>query len=254
LPTFDENGLRKLNEALSGIQRRRKNLLFKLYRTRLQSDVAQKYLTQGVLRRLSLIVVATQSIFEVLPPETVSIPSKPDIDLATIHIHAAIFNTFGLLDCWAHVWANELNVQSKKGEDLSLSKIGLGEKYHLIRESLPPNLRSKLEDWKPWLEQISERRHALAHRIPPYIPPYLVDPKNEAEYLELDIQRYSNLSEAFQSQLPEKLKKLSHFKPIMLHDLEKQPPLAFHAHLISDFLTVEELCLLFSKELSSRNN
>jgi hypothetical protein len=96
-----------------------------------------------------------------------------------------------------------------------------------------------------WLAYIIEYRDSLAHRIPLYIPPGGVRPKDIGQYNELmdaingalnrlDPKEYERLS-AEQS-------KLLVFQPLITHSVnETTAHFAFHVQMIADFLTVEEL-------------
>ena len=133
MTTYTTQAIEELNIELTGILRKRKMLIAGLFPIELQNPLARKYLEQGVLRRISIIARSTTELFSVLPPETDQLPTKETLDLATIQLQASIFNTYGLLDCWAHVWANEFDVLDKKSRLLNFSKIGFGERFSELR-------------------------------------------------------------------------------------------------------------------------
>ena len=54
------------------------------------------------------------------------------------------------------------------------------------RESFSAEFQAYLQELDAWFGQLENFRHALAHRIPLYIPPYIIDPKNEQAYRELE--------------------------------------------------------------------
>ena len=218
------------------------------------NDTKSKEITnQGVVRRVSLIAASISELFSVLPPATESIPEKSKRELATLLLHSNILNTFGLLDCWAHIWVNEYGVKHKNGRQLHNSEIGLGPKCKIFRRSLPSSLGDYLSQRNDWIERISKLRHSLAHRVPPYIPPHMVDPGNEKMYNRLNADWFSTLDSNARGNLETELNNISHFKAWLIYDLEESPPIAFHAQLIVNFLTIEELSNIFLSEIRKRN-
>ena len=247
--TYEDLDVEALYSELAKFKQREDSLVHAAFNAPLKNSRARNFLEQGFLRRLKLISLATQQVFEILPPETRKIPTSDILGLVTIQIHAQIFNTFGALDCWAHVWATELGVQNKKGKPLLPSRVGIGKKYSELRQSLPKRLDSLLCERDDWLTRFSDLRHALAHQIPPYIPPYMVDPSNEEKYNELNFRWYNSLNPGEREQIDAEIIELAHFKAFLIYDLDKSPPIGFHAQLISDFLTLEEISLSFVTSL-----
>lgn len=249
MSTYSNAGLKELRAQLSKIQGKRNGLLLRMRPNELSNQLAKQVLEQGVLRRISLLAASVHRIFEILPPDTSDIPEKETLDLITLLLHANIFNTFGLLDCWAHVWVNEFRVLGRSGAPLRKSQIGLGSNHIYVRASLTPRLVKYLRSRDDWISRISKLRHSLAHRIPPYIPPHMVDPSKEKSYIELQYSRFSTLDQNERARIDSEIAMISHFKALYLYDLDKEPPIALHAQLISDFLTVEELADIFMAEI-----
>ena len=98
-------------------------------------------------------------------------------------------------------------------------------------------------------------RHALAHRIPLYIPPYAVRPQDEAAYKEIEqkmIEASKKGELAEHGALAAEQQKLVRFLPWIHHSyLEKSGPAVFHPQLLSDFHTIEELGLKMHDELKA---
>ncbi len=201
------------------------------------------------MRRVSLIAISIGEIFNHLPPETSGMPAKEDLDRVAIQLHANIINTYGVLDCWAHVWVNEWKVLDSDGKKLHPSRIGLGKKYKQVRQSLTPELKEYLKTREDWIVRVSNLRHAVAHSIPPYIPPHCVDPAHSREYEVLLVQWYRSLDKNERCAIERKMESLAHFKALVIHDIEKSPPIFLHSQIIIDFLTIEELANKFMKEI-----
>lgn len=77
----------------------------------------------------------------------------------------------------------------------------------------------------------------------------MVDPRHEVEYRSFTngwiVSRDLVESEFFLS----KRDSVSHFKAMIAYDLEECPLILFHAQIIADFLTIEELSLEFVSEI-----
>ena len=87
---------------------------------------------------------------------------------------------FGCADNLAWLWVEEKGVTKPDGSPLPANSVGLGTKYKPVRDSFSQAFRDYLTAKQPWFTQLENYRHALAHRIPLYIPPYRIDPVNEA--------------------------------------------------------------------------
>lgn len=249
MSTYSDEAVAQLHNQVGEIPQKALNLKLFIFNAPTKSDEARVVLHQGVLRRVNLVAHAIQRIFCILPPETSKIPTKETLDEATLHIHAHIFNTYGILDCWAHVWVRERDVRKKNNDPLPNNRIGLGRKYLEVQNSLPAKLSKKIDELSDWFVQFSHLRHALAHQIPPYIPPHMVDPKNEEKYNQLNFEWNTTLQSQARSDLEAEMERLSHFKAYLVYELEKAPPLLFHSQLICDFLTIEDLSNAFVREL-----
>ena len=202
-------------------------------------DKAREYATQGFARRLQTIRRCIENVFSTIPPDVVGMPTKDQLDDAQINIQAAIANVYGCVDNFAWVWVYE--------RDLSIKALRVGLRKHNteVRASLSPDLRAYLDTLERWFAYLTEYRDALAHRIPLYIPPGNVRPKDIDPYNDLMMR----MNAAIASRQPEEYEclrseqsKLLVFQPVIGHSLmEMDAPYLFHAQLIADFLTIDEL-------------
>ncbi|MHA1523493.1 MAG: hypothetical protein ACTSY1_03690 [Alphaproteobacteria bacterium] len=105
-----------------------------------------------------------------------------------------------------------------------------------------------------WFEYLENYRHALAHRIPPYIPPYAVTPENEEAFKSLDARmQYASKCKDFteHDRLSEKQRKLCFFRPWVMHSFEENSKtIVFHAQVLADFNTIDVLGHKVLKELN----
>jgi hypothetical protein len=143
------------------------------------------------------------------------------------------------VDNLAWVWVHE------RGISVDRKEVGLREHHRKVRASFSIEFRSYLESLDKWFAYLVEYRDAFAHRIPLYIPPGGVLPKDIDKAQELENQKFEALN-AFKPHEYERLNtekiKLFVFQPLICHSYsEMVAPCAFHRLLIVDFLTVEEL-------------
>ena len=151
-------------------------------------------------------------------------------------------NVFGALDNLAWIWVSE------KPLKVGRKQIGLGPKCEVVRASFSDEMCDYLTGFCDWFDHIIDFRDALAHRIPLYIPPYIVSQHNDAEYQALEDQKRATKDPEEYDRLTAEQFKLEAFHPVMKHTLhDNKSPVVFHFQLLQDFLTVEE-----SAEIASR--
>jgi hypothetical protein len=121
-------------------------------------------------------------------------PERDEVVDATIAIQSFIFNTFGCLDNLAWIWVYEKGVKNDDGSDLNFKRIGLGKSYKEVRRSFSKQFLSYLESRQAWFDHIVNFRDSLAHRIPLYIPPYVVLKANHDEFNRLELAMNDALS------------------------------------------------------------
>jgi hypothetical protein len=118
-----------------------------------------------------------------------AIPSRDMVVDATIAIQAFVLNAFGCLDNLAWIWVEEKPVTDKNGDQLNPTRVGLGKKSTEVRASFSPAFVAYLDKRQSWVDDhLKGFRDALAHSIPLYIPPFIVDPKHIDEYNRLETE------------------------------------------------------------------
>ncbi len=124
--------------------------------------------------------------FALIPPEREEPVDSEVRSDAEINIQASVFSVFAAADNLAWIWVVEKAVRQDDGSELRDTWIGLRRTNRHVRALLPQALRDYVASMDEWFDMVDNYRHALAHRIPLYIPPYSVDPANEAAYQALD--------------------------------------------------------------------
>jgi hypothetical protein len=150
-----------------------------------------------------------------------------------------MFNAFGSIDNLAWVWVSE------KELDIYKLRVGLGPNNIAVRKSLSAEFQEYLKGLDPWFAHLEDFRHALAHRISLYVPPYIITLDKETAYRDLE-KRINEAAGSGNFQEYNKLlaeqTALGVFRPWMLHSTAETPGyVPFHPQLIADFNTIEEL-------------
>ena len=204
---------------------------------------ALEYAHHGFSRRLTTLVRCIENTFRILPPDFVGLPSREQLLDAAINVQAFTFNVFGSLDNLAWIWVSERGVTKKDGLPLPPTWVGLGKANMFVRQSFSSDFQEYLRQLDPWFHHLEDFRHALAHRIPLYIPPYVVPKANEAAYRQHQVSVDVALSTRNFTEydfLSDEQDALSVFRPWVTHSvMGDTTPVMLHAQLLVDFATVE---------------
>jgi hypothetical protein len=119
---------------------------------------------------------------------------------------------------------------------------------------LSDKLQAYLQGLDPWLEYVIEYRDALGHRIPLYIPPGGVQPKNLDAYNDLSRRITEALYVKYDGfeyeQLSAEQERLLIFQPLITHSVtETTAHYAFHVQMPKDFFIIEEVGYKIFSEL-----
>jgi len=206
-----------------------------------KNEQAREYALHGFGRRVGTLRRCIENAFKTVPPSTVKVPAKSKLYDAQINVQGFIANAYGSVDNLAWIWVHEQGLTKK----IRRTQIGLRKRHNEVRASLSAEFQKYLEGLDGWFDYITEYRDALAHRIPLYIPPGGVRPRDAEAYNDL-MQRMNNALSSFNGYEYERLSaeqsKLLVFQPLITHSVrETTAHFAFHAQLIADFLTIEEL-------------
>jgi hypothetical protein len=213
------------------------------------SSRVREHLLHGAARRVSVIKRCIENIFLLFPPDTRRPLDQNKLTDVQINLHSFLINLYGLYDNWAWAYVLHHNLEQDIGDR---RKIGLfiGE----TRRRLPPAIRDYLASpiITDWHEKYAKSyRDALAHRIPPYIPPAEMTPEESQRWNELNSQEilltfshdWSKLEEIY-------LERDSLGKPSFsfLHAFtEDTPPrpLLLHGQVLADGIAVSEFGYIF---------
>lgn len=242
---FSQEEIEQLSAEYQTIESRYNHLLLAYVRRRYIVESAREHALHGFSRRLKTIKRCIDNVFCQLPPNLDRLPTADELSDTNIYLQTFIFNVFGAVDNLAWIWVHERDTRTRDGARLTRGQVGLRRKNQIVRRSFSPEFQATLDSFDDWFDFNEEYRHAVAHRVPLYVPPYMITKENEAAYQELesrkgealnqgDIDEYDRLS-AVQDDL-------GVFRPIMTHSIaEGARPVVFHAQMLADFNTVDEL-------------
>ena len=250
-PNFSAEQIAELREGRLRVHKQFADLRQSYIVREYKSARAYEYATQGFGRRLGTLVRAIDRVYEVLPPEREDIPQRDEIIDATIAIHSFVVNTYGCLDNLAWIWVLEKGVKGKDGTELEPKNVELGSR--ILRKSFSNQFKAYLDSRQQWSDNLKDFRDSLAHRIPLYVPPYIVTTAmiDEFNRLEDELQaatRRNDLDEY--ERIEREQQKLGRFRPWMTHSrIEQAPSILFHPQLVADFATINEFGRTMLREL-----
>lgn len=244
MPYFTNETLADIQEALANLNDNfeplRERIILHAYRT----ERGEEFAHHGLGRRLSSMRHALQTVFDELPPDSNALPSNSSLEQSTMAIQAFTINVSGCLDNMAWIWAHEAGVRSAGGQTLTCHQVSFNSDATQLLRSLPTPFREFVETRREWMNHLKLFRDSLAHRIPLYIPPFVLTEENHQRYEELGADAkvaLRNHSFDEYEQLTEEQKQLCQFWPVYKHSFfENSPQAYFHVQLIADYRTIEE--------------
>lgn len=255
---YSEKLIKEIEYAAISVTSQYVDILSIFSNTRWKTERIYEFAMHGFLRRLRTLRSCIFNIFEICPIRNLKRIGDEEKESLTISLQAFYINIYGALENLAWIWV--LNYHNKNGEtsDPSPKQIGFNKKYKLFRKSCSLKIIEKLDAYEVWYNGIENFRHALAHRIPLYVPP--------AGHNEDERRRYNELVERINialldgnrgevRKLQASMGKIGKFIPVIKHSWgENSDEIYFHRQIIVDWKTVRELALLFIEEIELLNS
>lgn len=242
---FSDNALGQLRREFDTVSGKKAVLQERYLQQHFCQDRAREFAHHGYIRRLGILARCIENVFALIPPDRTEPVDKEVRWDAEINIQASFFNVFGAVDNLAWIWVKEKNVKRSDGSELPDQRVGLRIPNRDVRASLPKSFLDYLTGLDDWFDMVDNYRHALAHRIPLYIPPFVVDPEDKKRHQNLEQEKYRELLEGNlvkHGRIQAEQKELEIFRPWMQHSFGEQArPLVFHPQLLSNFATIEEM-------------
>lgn len=210
-----------------------------------ESSKAREYATHGFIRRLQIMVRCIERVFDILPPDRTELADDDERQDAVINIQAFVFNVYGCIDNLAWVWVQEKKIANRDGSQIQKGHVGLRKSNKTVRASFSPEFQKYLRALDDWFDYLDNFRHSLAHRVPLYIPPYVV-PESKLDTYQAIESRIADAANRLDFKglyrLEEEQKALGRFEPSMIHSFtESLGRVMFHPQMLADFNTIEEL-------------
>jgi hypothetical protein len=242
---YSDHALKELKTGYQTVDTKLNHLIEKYFLLDVKNARAREFATQGYPRRLKVMVRCIDNVFGMIPPDRAELPSRDELSDATINMQSFVFNVFGSIDNLAWIWVLEKGQKRSDGTPIPDTQIGLGPKNESVRATLSTEFQEYLKGLDRWFVHISDLRHALAHRIPLYIPPYVIQEADEAAYKDFEAKMSEAIKKhdfAGHDQLSAEQMKLGRFRPWVQHSFEENAaPIVFHAQMLADFNTIDEL-------------
>jgi hypothetical protein len=207
--------------------------------------MAREYAHHGFGRRLGMLIHSIETVFDVLPPDLDEVPDRERVLEATVAIQAFVINAQGCIDNLAWIWVAEKAVKEADGSGIDPKRVGLATKNRGVWRSFSPEFKAYLTGRQDWFDYLKGFRDSLAHRIPLYIPPFIITRARLAEYEQRGVAAIQALAAGDMHTYDVETSAqnaLGIFRPWMTHSrTEDAPAVVFHAQLIADYNTVDEL-------------
>lgn len=195
---------------------------------------AKNFAIHGFMRRCTTLNHCIKRIYSLCPPH-ISIIVDEDLYDLTVFIQSSIFNTFGALDNLAHTINSQLNLK------LPNTRVGLTPGNTALRNALSADFQAKLLEFdnNGWFDYLLDYRHALAHQIPLYVPPYVIRPNDADKYKGLAQLKHQALVDRDIEQVHNvdlEMAKLGTFEPFIAHSFtKKHKQMLFHSQVLQDW-------------------
>ena len=214
---------------------------------------AEEFLKHGIGRRLKLMRRCIEQVYEIYPPSRTTFLSWEELEDLQVYLQAFVINVAGILDNFAWVIVVERSLEAVIG---GRKKVGLF--IPATQRYLPAPLNdyitsSTISHW--YNVYAKEYRDALAHRIPLYVPPRLLNTGTDEHTRLQDLStRRGEAIVARDFQLADKLESeeesIGKPCPYFMHSFSEgnnARPVMFHPQVNADASTIIEIGNKFSQ-------
>ena len=237
-------GFNKISQLYSELTEK---ILF--FEANIKNAAAREYLMHGVKRRIEIMNQCIENIFEDFPPETeklLGIHKTTDIN---IYLHAFLINTYGAIENLALFITYEKNIFNSPVLSIKQrKKVGLFKKE--FQNKLPSVLHDyfsnnpKLNNW--YNVYAKNYRDALAHRIPPFVPPMQFRKEEAEEFKKLDenIANFDHIKSDHKElrEMVQKTWTIGSPAKYFFHSIsEKSQFVILHGQILNDFITLNDM-------------
>ncbi len=252
---YSQKQVLEINQTLCLISSEYADILLKYTQKNWLDARIYEFAVHGFSRRLKILRACIFNAFEICPLQNTSKLEDDSIENLTINLHAFYINLYGALENLAWVWTLNFYIKDKDNSVINFSEIGFSKKYKKFRLTCSIKILEKLAEYENWYSGLENFRHALAHRIPLYVPPVGRTPNERDKYNAL-IQKQNNYFEKMDldgvAKTQEEIDDIGKFIPKMKHSwLEKSDEIKFHEQILRDWKVICELAILFYNEIDN---
>ena len=179
----------------------------------------KEHAVYGIGRRLLILSECVSYFFEEIGLDAdndirENIPFQGDV-----YLHSYLINCSGILDniAWLIAFTNGLDEKNVEKE-----KFNIGLFHKKFKYQTSEKMKEKCNELASWYEFIKSQRHPTAHRISPYIIPYICWGKG------------SNKD----------------FTPHYIHSMKNNKPILLHSQCLIDITNIIELVKILIEDLS----
>ncbi|MDD5436985.1 MAG: hypothetical protein PHX20_05525 [Candidatus Omnitrophica bacterium] len=194
----------------------------------------------GLARRMFLLTRCLEQFLNISPPqrtEHLKMVEKYDLD---IFLHAFLMNISGGINNLAWILFYEKGVCEKEDEKRFKKNINLFNKE--FQRYLNETIIKKCDDYKDWHKNLTNFRDPIAHRIPPYIIPSIMNDAETEKHRKLwdDFLKTKDLDK--RNSILNDMDKIGVYEPIYTHSyVEKSDIIFFHPRNISDIKIFKDI-------------
>ena len=251
---YSEDQMREMSAAFDDCVGKLQDLMIAYAARKYLTDRGREFGVHGFGRRIKSIEYGLRDVFEIVPPEE-GRPNFRALNRANAIVQSVTINVFGAIENLAHTWVHERDIRDTKGRLLTGRNVGLGENHSDIYSTIPDEIKDCLSGMKEWQAYLRDYRHALAHRIPPYLVPKTLTDDDAKRWDELEGEKLyalKNYDFDRQEKISREQEFLGTYDPLMTHSYsENSLPVRFHPQLICDALTIHLLGEQFLRHLPS---
>lgn len=245
LDYYKKADIDKMAAKFHELEAKHKALHSSILERKFATQRGDEFAKHGFLRRSNMLWRCVRKTFETIPPELNGKPCDGDTQDVTIFLHCFVIHVFGACDDLAWILACEKAVKKPDGSDLPPSWIGFRKDNKCVRAMLSDKMIGVLNGFEEWFKHIDDFRHSLAHRIPLYVPPYMIRHDREDDYNRLEHESWAALHGddlVEYRRLKEEQDALTFFRPWFTHSFAEQAPnVVIHPQMLADFGAVLEL-------------
>ena len=245
---FSDERIQEMGEQFQQLQSKHDEMLRNYTDHKFENERAKEFALHGFMRRLGILKLCIQIVFDKLPPELTQKPSGDEVNYAMMALHAFVINVSGCIDNLAAMLVFELPIKKEDGNEIPRRDIGLQSANKAnkdVLKGLSKDFQDSLLRRDEWFSHLKGLRDSLAHRIPSYIPPFNITNEDAAKYKQFEDEKYNAIRLYDFDKLKEleaAQEKLTSFHPVIGHSFnEKSHPMYFHPLIISYYTTVEEI-------------